>query len=694
MKKIYRLIAVLLLAIIAISVLLSCETPLNDSTDNSLILDDFSDIIKNDPESTQKNPNKKPSSNSKPNSNNNNNVNSTPTVSLEAYDYFPVISEEMPAIHIDTPNKSNTWATQYGRNDKNAGIIDYVDAFISVDNCEDVYLMNNVAAQVKVRGNYTLEYPKKPIRIKFTEKNNLLGLHNGQKYKNWILLADWKDLSMSNNTVAFYLGNTILGSNGYYCTDFRNVELYLNGEYWGVYLLVEQQEVEGNRTSVPKVENGYTGTDIGYFFEYDGYYAEERNMPNGMGDPTFVMDYAGISASQKGYTVKSDIYDNKQVAFLNNYMNKSYNIAYSAIFNNVYYKFNESHTSLVSASGEYESAKEAVASVIDLQSLVDIYILNEIACDADIAWSSFYMSLDMSTNGNKKITFEAPWDFDSCFGIKTNTCNNAQGLFAANSDNPWFKLVKGEDWFWEMVHEKWEEIKENGVPQAALDLVEAQKLMYSKNYVNNHYKWSQRLNGNGELIPLLNSYNDHITAQSLASDYLYDWLTKRFEYLDSVWKTTEKVEVDENIPEGAEKYRYEAEHATLTDGFDETSIRVNRSYASGNSYVGDVHKGRTIIFTVNASEDTTAYLFAGICKLTTKGDFGSWFDFRVNGEDFVLPAREVPALAAGEEEWHTFIDVKLAPIELVKGENTISFTAFGDTASFDYIDMYSTVELN
>ncbi|MBO7736677.1 MAG: CotH kinase family protein, partial [Clostridia bacterium] len=194
--------------------------------------------------------------------------------------------DTMPVVRISTPTDTrNNWATQYNRNDKLQDRIDYIDGTVTVDSCPEVYKMENVVAEVKVRGNYTLEYAKKPIRIKFDKAQNMLGLHKQEKYKNWVLLADWKDLSALNNTMAFYLGQEILGSDGYYCTDFQNVEVYLNGQYWGVYLLVEQQEVKegkngvSNRMSVPEVptyenedgdELGYAEYDVGYVMEYDG----------------------------------------------------------------------------------------------------------------------------------------------------------------------------------------------------------------------------------------------------------------------------------------------------------------------------------------------------------------------------------------------------------------------------------------
>ena len=601
----------------------------------------------------------------------------------------------MPAIYINTTDGSNEWATKYNRNDKLQGKIDYVDATISTDNCEDEYLISDVTAEVKVRGNYTLDYAKKPIRIKFSKKNNLLGLHDGEKYKNWVLLADWKDLSMTNNTVAFYLGNTILGSDGYYCTDFRNVEVYLNGQYWGVYLLVEQQEVKDGRTSVPEVEDDYTGNDIGYFFEFDGYWNLEGTsyLDGGDGDPTFTMNHQGLRTGNNGYTVKSDLYAKSQLTFLQNYMNNAFYIAYQANYHNTFYKFNADYTG-VELAPEITSAKEAVGNVIDLQALVDMYILNEIAKDLDFDWSSIYLSLNMTAEGNKKITFEGPWDFDSCFGmIERENCSATNDMYAANDENPWIQLVRNEDWFWEMVYEKWAEMKEYNLLENTINLVRTEKETYKDYYIKNYEKWSSRVSGgNSECVWQLNTYKDINTAQGLAADYLIDWLTKRFAYLDSQWCP---INVEENIPENAEVYKLEAEYATLGNFTASNPIRTDKSYASNNSYVGNVNQGTTITFTVTAEEATTAYLFAGVSKRTTERHFTDMFSVTVNGETILIPLRSVPAISGSEEDWHSFISIKLAPIELNAGKNTIVFTTISsDATNFDYIEIYSTEVIN
>ncbi|MBO5328278.1 MAG: CotH kinase family protein [Clostridia bacterium] len=605
----------------------------------------------------------------------------------EQYSWYPTITEVMPAIHINTSDGSNTWATKYNRNSKLNGQIEYVAATVSTAACEESEKLTDISAQVKVRGNYTLQYEKKPIRIKFDKKQNLLGLHEGEKYKNWVLLANWKDLSMTNNSIAYYLGQTILGSDGYYCTDFRYVEVYLNGQYWGVYLLCEQQEVKDGRTSVPEVEDNYQGTDIGYFFEYDGYYDTEINMPNGQGDPTFVMDYSGGSGAVRGYTIKSDIYNDAQINFLRNYMNNAYKIAIQATRYNKFYEFNSTYTGIVDATGKYSSAKDVVAACIDIQSLVDAYILNEIACDLDVAWSSFYLSVDLTASGNKKVTFEAPWDFDSCFGMVNNCCTSGIGMYAANKNNPWYNLVTNQAWFKDMVKQKWVELKNYGVFETSLELVNDYKTTYESYFKRNYERWPNRLNGNSECVAVLNSYR----TQGQAADYLYNWLTTRYNYLDTQWNfPVVEEEEDDWTNEGKTAYRYEAENAETTGGI---ALRTGNN-ASGDGYLGQVSgaAGKTITVTVNSSTATEAYLYVGLSLRNYETTFSNWFSVSVNGTAVGIPTRVVP-MGSGDG-WHDWYGVKVVKISLKAGQNKVTLTtASGDTTNVDYIELFCATKL-
>lgn len=437
----------------------------------------------------------------------------------------PVVSDPMPVVSIETQDGSR-FLTEPSRDTKLAGTIEYVDAVITVYE-DGKAVIDGEEAQVKARGNYTLNYPKKSIRIKFDKKQSMAGLHDGEKYKSWVLLAEWKDLSQTHSPVALYLAHALLGADGYYVTDCRNVEVYLNGRYWGVYLLAEQQEVKPGRTGLPEVPEDYTGNDIGYFLEYDAYFSEEAALSGG--DPTFEVYHEGVTGEQYGYTIKSDINADSQKRFIAGYVRRAYQIVRRAVHDGTHYAFNEAGTAISAFEGV--SAEETIGRILDIQSLVDMYILMEITCNPDVGWSSFYITIDRTAEGDGRLVFQAPWDFDSAFGIRADY-EQRTGFFVPGKGNPWFEAVAGEGWFQARVRQRWAELKADGVPERALALIGEHREAYADSYTRNYARWPERIrDGNGELIDEVNACR----SQEEASAYLQRWLSDRFLWLDSQW---------------------------------------------------------------------------------------------------------------------------------------------------------------
>ena len=103
----------------------------------------------------------------------------------------------------------------------------------------------SASASIRGRGNSSwLWYDKKPYRIKLDEKHKLLGL---DKAKHWVLLANYRDVTDLMNTFVFEMGHW-LGLP--YTNHTRYVELFLNGDYKGVYQLTEQIQQGKNRVNV------------------------------------------------------------------------------------------------------------------------------------------------------------------------------------------------------------------------------------------------------------------------------------------------------------------------------------------------------------------------------------------------------------------------------------------------------------
>lgn len=101
---------------------------------------------------------------------------------------------------------------------------------------------------IKIRGNSTINYAKKSYGIKLSSEADLLGMGRAQ---NWILLANAIDPSYLRNKMALDLAMDVGLP---YSPENRWTDVYLNGEYAGLYLLSERNEIHPSRVSIS--ENG------------------------------------------------------------------------------------------------------------------------------------------------------------------------------------------------------------------------------------------------------------------------------------------------------------------------------------------------------------------------------------------------------------------------------------------------------
>jgi len=159
-------------------------------------------------------------------------------------------------------------------NNRNAPEPYYEECDIILEDTDNSKVLDFVKGKAKVRGNWTSNYPKKGLRLNFEKGQSILGLNNGKKLKNWVLLAEYKDGSLLRSKCAFDMSRGILNPDGYYSSDSELVELVINNEYFGVYLLAEHQQINEDRVNITKAKDNYTGTDIGYLLELDEGYSQ------------------------------------------------------------------------------------------------------------------------------------------------------------------------------------------------------------------------------------------------------------------------------------------------------------------------------------------------------------------------------------------------------------------------------------
>lgn len=220
---------------------------------------------------------------------------------------------------------------------------------------------------IKGRGNSTWRKNKKPFLLKLSDKAGLLNMGEASK---WVLLANSSDESNLHNKLILDMANQV-------CTEWtphcEYVDVYLNGQYNGLYLLAE------------KVESGANRIDIN----------------TGAGDFLCTVDF-----STRIETLENPFYteNGRTIAICEpNILSET---AKERIVNLV----NQQEKILLSQEDLTQS------QLVDIDSWIRKYLVDEIAgnTDADLSSSYFYYSDGVFYGG-------PVWDYDKAFG---NTIQN------------------------------------------------------------------------------------------------------------------------------------------------------------------------------------------------------------------------------------------------------------------------------
>lgn len=259
--------------------------------------------------------------------------------------------------------------------------------------------LNKAGCSIRLRGNTSSNYDKRPMAIKLNKKAGILGM---KEHKRWILLSPWTDMSLIRNYLAFNIAQTIqnhfingptdgstLGRGLVWNPSGQNVELVINGIHAGNYLFCEQIKINKNRLKMTNpifedvVEKNTSPTvkDCSYLIEFDNNYDETWKFKTTMRElPCLFKDDFKVTA-KNGTT-----YDG------------------SAIFENL-----KTYINAIESNLTYGYYTEAYKS-LDINSVIDYWFVYEIAMNDEIQHpKSVYMYKD----GDGKLSAGPVWDFDS-----------------------------------------------------------------------------------------------------------------------------------------------------------------------------------------------------------------------------------------------------------------------------------------
>ena len=327
---------------------------------------------------------------------------------------------------------------------------------------------------IRGRGNSSWGMPKKSYKIEFDKKQSMLGM---PKDKDWALIANYADKTLMRNYITYRL-SAALGA--YYAPRCEFAELYLNGEYLGVYLLTETIKISENRVNIPKNDNSY-------IVEFDGKYRADEQ----------VVFSDVLTANNKG---------------------KAYRVHNPKNATETTLEILQKHIE------EFEKYLKTIESGVDnkIEVWIDVeeslkhYWIQEFTKNPD---ANFYTSVYFTWTKGEKIKMGPVWDFDLAFG------NYDHGDIYIPENwrirNYWYMYLFRDSSYKEYVKEMW--CLNCDMFGSVIDFIETTYEQINKAALNNFKRWN---------ILRKQKYKSFDTYEDAIAD-LKNWISQRIQWIDS-----------------------------------------------------------------------------------------------------------------------------------------------------------------
>lgn len=353
-------------------------------------------------------------------------------------------------------------------------------------------------SEIRVRGHASRHFEKAPYRLNFVDEDgedNALAVMGMAAHSDWVLYGPYLDKSMIRNYLWYNLSGQIME----WAPNVRYCELILDGEYRGLYLMVETI-TNGDDCRLDLGEQAYGTTVTGYLLR---------------GDRTTEEDLDGIrdiySYLERSLLLKTDIsirYPKRSV--LTEELRDQIELDYAAFEKALF-------------SYDYDTSEYGYWNWIDEDSFVDYYLINEFSINADAGRYSTYLYKDMS--GKYKL---AVWDFN-------NACDNfpddplSPDVLTMTGTHWYYMLFKSER-FVERVLERYEELRETVLSEEFLmNYIDETIAFLGPALERNNARWHEAMAEWEPLSPVSrNAYSQEEAVRQLKT-----WLRERGTWLDN-----------------------------------------------------------------------------------------------------------------------------------------------------------------
>ena len=402
----------------------------------------------------------------------------------------------------------------------NETIVDEPKVRSSMKITEDDEVTYDGIAGIEIRGASSQMFDKKSYGLETWDDNNedinvsLLGM---PEEEDWVLHGPYSDKSLMRNKLIYDLS----GDMGRYASRTKFVELFINGDYKGVYVFMEKLKRDKNRIDISKLNpDENSGEDLtgGYILKIDK--IAGNNLGEGYNDLN--------SFASK---VPPPFAGDGEIRFLYEYPDaEDISMEQKAYIQEYVHGFEQAL-----GSEEFRDPDQGYAAFIDVDSFVDFFILTEISNNVD----GYRLSTFMHKDKNGKLAMGPIWDFNLAFG-NADYCGGGdtdKWAYRFNERCPgdfwavpfwWYRLLEDPD-FVQKLKDRWSSLRGTVLSEQAIlqRIASYESGMEELGAIDRNFsRW-------GILGQWIWPNNFVGTSYAAERDYLEEWVKDRLGWLDS-----------------------------------------------------------------------------------------------------------------------------------------------------------------
>lgn len=413
---------------------------------------------------------------------------------------------------------------------------------------------------IELRGSSSFLFDKKSYSFETRDSTNTdldVSMLELPKEEDWILNGPYGDKTLVRNVLNYDLSREM----GRYASRTRFVELNINGEYEGIYVLMEKLKRDKKRINISKGD--------GYILKVD---RDESKQGNFTDENSFVSKFGSdLTGNASGNSVDVHyLYDYPKVTDISR-SQKDY------ISNYV----NDFEIALAADDFIHPTNGKGYEEYIDVDSFIDFIILDEISKNIDGYRLSTYMSKDYG----EKLTMGPVWDFNLAFG-NTVYCEadfvsgwgydfNTVCAASEYSVPFWFPRLMEDPKFVAKFKVRWDELRKPCSETEACGILSEASIFGKIDYYVEEL--SPSIEKNFDRWPILGVKLELVPTPVIGQDYadeisiLKNWISMRLQWMDQAISEMETETLE--TPETKETSETETPETPETQDTPESSNR-------------------------------------------------------------------------------------------------------------------------